>query len=144
MEIQVKPQCYTTTHPTAWLWWKRQEIPSLGKEMIQLECPYTASGGAGVTWYNYFEKLLAYTSWLTPRYIPTEMLTYGGARVAQLVKCPTSAQVMIWWFVGLSPTSGSVLTAQSLEPALILCLPLSLHLILSWSLSLSLWKISKH
>ena len=32
--------------------------------------------------------------------------------------CLTSAQVMISQFVGLSPTSGSVLTAQSLEPAL--------------------------
>ena len=39
------------------------------------------------------------------------------AWVAQSVKCPTSAQVMISWFVGLSPASGSVLTAQSLEPA---------------------------
>ena len=27
------------------------------------------------------------------------------------------AQVMILWFVGLSPAAGSVLTAQSLEPA---------------------------
>ena len=40
-----------------------------------------------------------------------------GAWVAQSVKCPTSAQVMISWSMGLSPTSGSVLTAQSLEPA---------------------------
>ena len=40
-----------------------------------------------------------------------------GAWVAQLVKRPTSAQVMISRFVGLSPTLGSVLTAQSLEPA---------------------------
>ena len=40
-----------------------------------------------------------------------------GAWVAQLVKCPTSAQVMISWFVSLSPASGSVLTARSLEPA---------------------------
>ena len=40
-----------------------------------------------------------------------------GARVAQSVKRPTSAQVMISRFVGLSPASGSVLTAQSLEPA---------------------------
>ena len=31
--------------------------------------------------------------------------------------CPTSAQVMISQFVSSSPTSGSVLTAQSLEPA---------------------------
>ena len=31
--------------------------------------------------------------------------------------CPTSAQVMISQFLGSSPTSSSVLTAQSLEPA---------------------------
>ena len=30
----------------------------------------------------------------------------------------TLAQVMISWFVSLSPKSGSVLTAQGLEPAL--------------------------
>ena len=41
----------------------------------------------------------------------------GGARVAQSVKRPTSAQVMISWFVGSSPGSGSVPTAWSLEPA---------------------------
>ncbi|KAF0881312.1 BEND2 protein, partial [Crocuta crocuta] len=39
-----------------------------------------------------------------------------GAWVAQSVKRPTSAQIMISRFVGLSPASGSVLTAQSLEP----------------------------
>ena len=39
-----------------------------------------------------------------------------GTRVAQSVKQPTSAQVMISQFVSLSPVSGSVLTAQSLEP----------------------------
>ena len=33
-------------------------------------------------------------------------------------KHPTSAQVMIPWFVGLSPVSGSVLTVWGLEPAL--------------------------
>ena len=38
--------------------------------------------------------------------------------MAQLVKCPTSAQVMISQFVSLSPVLGSVLSAQSLEPAL--------------------------
>ena len=38
--------------------------------------------------------------------------------MAQLVKCPTSAQVMISRFASSSPASGSVLTAQSLEPAL--------------------------
>ena len=41
-----------------------------------------------------------------------------GTWVAQLVKWPTSAQVMISQFVSSSPTPGSVLTAQSLEPAL--------------------------
>ena len=58
--------------------------------------------------------------------------------VAQLVGCLTLAQVMISQYVGSSPMSGSVLTAQSLEPAsdsvspslsaptlLVLCLSLS-------------------
>ena len=36
--------------------------------------------------------------------------------MAQLVERPTSAQVMISWLVSSSPASGSVLTAQSLEP----------------------------
>ena len=64
---------------------------------------------------------------------------YGGARVAQSVKRPTSAQVTISRSVSSSPASGSVLTARSLEPAsdsvspslsapplLVLCLSLSL------------------
>ena len=38
--------------------------------------------------------------------------------MAQLVKHPTSAQVMISQFVSWNPALGSVLTAQSLEPAL--------------------------
>ena len=33
--------------------------------------------------------------------------------MAQLFKWPTSVQVMISWFMSSSPTSGSVLTAQS-------------------------------
>ena len=37
--------------------------------------------------------------------------------MAQSVKHLTSAQVMISKFVGLDPISGSVLTAQNLEPA---------------------------
>ena len=40
-----------------------------------------------------------------------------GAWVAQLVECLISAQVMISHSMSSSPTSGSVLTAQSLEPA---------------------------
>ena len=39
-----------------------------------------------------------------------------GAWVAQSVQRPTSAQVMISWSMSSSPASGSVLTAQSLEP----------------------------
>ena len=39
------------------------------------------------------------------------------AWMAQWVERLTSAQVMISWFAGWSPTSGSVLTARSLEPA---------------------------
>ena len=37
--------------------------------------------------------------------------------MAQSVKRLTSAQVIISQFMGLSPAMGSVLTAQSLEPA---------------------------
>ena len=40
-----------------------------------------------------------------------------GAWVARSVECPTSVQVMTLRFVGLSPASGSVLTAWGLEPA---------------------------
>ena len=43
--------------------------------------------------------------------------------MAQWVKRLTLAQVMISWFVGLSPASGSVLIAQSLETALDSVLP---------------------
>ena len=57
--------------------------------------------------------------------------------MAQSVKHLTSAQVMISWFVTLSPSSGSVLTAQNLEPALDSVSP-SLPLPCSRSLSLSL------
>ena len=49
-----------------------------------------------------------------------ELLAHSGergARVAQSVERLTSAQVMISRSVSLSPASGSVLTAQSLEPA---------------------------
>ena len=38
--------------------------------------------------------------------------------MSQSVKRPTSAQVMISQSVSSSPASGSVLTAQSLDPAL--------------------------
>ena len=56
-----------------------------------------------------------------------------GTWIAQSVKRPTSAQVMISQSVGSSPSSGSVLTAQSLEPALPLPGPHSVSVTLSKS-----------
>ena len=65
-----------------------------------------------------------------------------GAWVAQSVGHPTLAQVMMSGSVGSSPVSGSVLIAQSLEPAwdsmsLSLSAPSPLTISLSFSLSLS-------
>ena len=65
-----------------------------------------------------------------------------GTWVAQSVKHPTLAQVMISRFVSSSPTSGIVLTAWSLKPAsdsVSHSLSASAH-----ALSLSLSKINKH
>ena len=68
-----------------------------------------------------------------------------GAWVAQSVKHPTSAQVVISQLVGSSPVSGSMLTAQSLEPALDSVSPsLSAPPLLKVSVCLSLSKINKH
>ena len=61
-----------------------------------------------------------------------------GTWVAQSVKPPTSAQVMILQSMGSSPVSDSLLTTQSLEAAQILCLPLCLSLSRSHSASVSL------
>ena len=66
-----------------------------------------------------------------------------GAWEAQSVKRLTLAQVMISQFVGLSPVSGLVLTAQSLEPVSDSVSPSLCHSS-AHSLSLSLSKISKH
>ena len=63
--------------------------------------------------------------------------------MAQFVKHPASAQVMIPQFVGSSPASGSVLTAQSLEAASdSVSPPLSLAFPHSPSVSVSLSKIN--
>ena len=64
--------------------------------------------------------------------------------VAQSVECPTLAQVMISRFLSSGPASGSVLTAQSLEPASDSVLPLSLPHPLLYSVSLCLSKTNKH
>ena len=68
--------------------------------------------------------------------------------VAQSVKPLTLTQVMISWSVGLSPASGSVLAAQSLEPASdsvspFLSAPPPLILILSLSLKINMKKKKK-
>ena len=55
--------------------------------------------------------------------------------MAQSVKHLTSAQVMILWFMSSSPASGSVLTAQSLDPALDSGSPSSLPLPCTCSVS---------
>ena len=68
-----------------------------------------------------------------------------GTWVAQWVGHLTLAQVMISLFVSSSPTSGSVLTAQSLYPASDSVSPsLSAPLLLMLSLALSVSKINKH
>ena len=64
---------------------------------------------------------------------------FWGAWVAQSVECPTSAQIMTSQFMSLSPTSGSVLTARSLETALDSVSP-SLSLLFPHSCSVSLKK----
>ena len=61
-----------------------------------------------------------------------------GTWVAQSVKRPTLAQVMISQFMSLSPASGSVLTAQSLKPAPDSVPPLSAPFQLMLSIRLSL------
>ena len=77
------------------------------------------------------------------RAISCQEVENGGVWVAQLVGRPTSAQVTILQFVGSSPALGSVLTAQSLEPASdsvspSISPPLTHSLSFSLSLSLSL------
>ena len=64
--------------------------------------------------------------------------------MAQGVKRPTSAQVTISRFVGSSPALGSVLTAQSLEPASDSVSPPPLCPFPAHAVSLSVSKINKH
>ena len=67
--------------------------------------------------------------WNTEKKTSFKKKKWGGGGVewvVQLIKRPTLAQVMISPFVSSSPTSGSVLTAQSLEPALDSVVSLSL------------------
>ena len=68
---------------------------------------------------------------------------FGGASVAQVVKCPTSAQITISWLVGSSPEFFIGLSAVSLELTPDTLSPsLSTPPLLAFSLSLS--KENKH
>ena len=66
-----------------------------------------------------------------------------GAWMAQSVRRPTSAQVMVLRFMSLSPVSGSVLTAQSLEPDLD-SVSLSFSASTLHALCICLSKVNKH
>ena len=77
---------------------------------------------------------------------PNQQRLGTGTWVAQSVERPTSAQVTISQFMSSSPASGSVLTAQSLEPAsdfVSLSLPLPCSCALSLNLSLNKINIKK-
>ena len=83
--------------------------------------------------------MLTYKEAFSPKLsLRNEEVTWG-TWVAQSVEYLTLAQVMISWFVGLSPTWGSVLTIWSL----LRILPLSLSAPPLLTLSLSLSKINK-
>ena len=74
-----------------------------------------------------------------------KIIIFKGVWMAQSVKRLTLAQVVISWLTGSSPTLGSVLTAQSLEPASdSVSSSLTLPLPCSQTVSLSLSKINKH
>ena len=74
---------------------------------------------------------------IQPGWLKFEKTTFGGAWVAQPFKRPTLtlAQVTMSQFVSWSPTSGSVLTAQSCLP-----LPVPPRLVLSLSLKIKIKK----
>ena len=80
---------------------------------------------------------LTYDSMLLFKLQVEKIPSLRGTWVAQSVKRPTSAQVVILQFVSSSPASGSVLTAQSLEPASVSVSPsLSVPALLALFLSL--------
>ena len=54
---------------------------------------------------------------VSSHHVPHFLRFFMGRLGGSVGRQPTSAQVMISWFVSSSSTSGFVLTAQSLEPA---------------------------
>ena len=109
-------------------------MTSAGEDIEKTEPPCT--GGKNVNWciymckavWRFLEKLKIRPRW--------------DAWVAQSVERPTSAHVMTLQFVSSSPASGSVLTAQSLEPALDSVSPSLCHFP-AHALSLCLSKMNK-
>ena len=71
------------------------------------------------SWSEWRSRVRCSTDWViqTPLGMLSLVCLCGGIWVAQLVKRPTSAQVVMSQFVGSSPVLGSVLTALSLKPA---------------------------
>ena len=59
------------------------------------------------------EEIYTVTFWVKPDHGARKEI-WQDAWVAQLVECSTSAQVIIWWFVGWSSPSGSALVVWSL------------------------------
>ena len=79
---------------------------------------------------------------IIPSFAFLSMVSWG-TWVAQPVKRPTKAQVMISLFVGLSPVSGSDSSESGACFRFCLSVSLSLPLLCSWSVSLCLSKINK-
>ena len=84
-------------------------------------CRMTGEGGFLLTLYpSYISNSVPWSCTTYERKIKFKRTLKSknrGAWVAQSFKRPTLAQVMISWFMGSSPMSGSVLTVQSLETA---------------------------
>ena len=103
--------------------------------------------GSGKQFWNEQTGLLSWSSPILPA--AKQHICRGAPGWVQSVKRPTSAQVVISQLAGSSPASGSVMTAQSLEPISDLCrVSLSLFPFPAWafclSVSLSLSKVNKH
>ena len=94
----IKPGCAQSHYPEAVV---GEEKHGGGR------CAFAGGTGDGSSTRNFLQGL-----WGTCRKIQS-----CGTWVAQSFECRTSTRVMISWFVGSSPASGSVLTAWSLEPA---------------------------
>ena len=99
-------------------------IPSFQSQRLQvLQCITLSEGCAQKQFHlmQWWAKLFPGSSLSRKpqrEQIPPLEAALRGTWVAQSVKLQTLAQVRISWLMSSSPTSGSVLTAQSLEPAL--------------------------